>query len=182
MGAQEERWLFNGLAKGKRRWNLVANQVMMMPLDRRQADSDPALWNMDSWAGYPAARKRLLDHLAAQKIRNVVVTTGDEHQNFVGELRSKGTEGPALATEFLGTSISSAGDGIDLSPKNVPILQRNPHCKMINSQRGYVVHDVGRERWDATFKVLDKVTERDGKLSTRAKYSVARGKPGVQSA
>jgi alkaline phosphatase D len=182
MGAREEAWLFNGLSKSTRRWNLIANQVMMMPLDRRQGDTDPPLWNMDSWAGYPAARKRLLDHLQAGKINNVVVTTGDEHQNFVGELRARGTEGPALATEFLGTSVSSAGDGIDMSPRNVAILKHNPHCKMINSQRGYVVHDVGRERWDATFKVLDKVSTPDGKLSTRAKFSVARGKPGAQQA
>lgn len=182
MGAEEERWLFNGLAKGKRRWNLIANQVMMMPLDRRQGDGDAPLWNMDSWAGYPAARKRLLDHLQAQKIRNVVVTTGDEHQNFASELRTRGTEGPALATEFLGTSITSGGDGQDLNPRNVAILKHNPHCPFINSQRGYVVHDVGRERWDATFKVLDKVTTKDGTLSTRAKFSVARGQPGLQKA
>jgi len=182
MGAEEEKWLFNGLAKGTRRWNLVANQVMMMPLDRRQTDSDAPQWNMDSWAGYPAARKRLLDHLQAQKIRNVVVTTGDEHQNFAGELRAKVTEGPALATEFLGTSISTGGDGVDLSPRYKAVLARNPHCPFINSQRGYVVHDVGREHWQATFKVLDKITTRDGKLSTRAKFAVERGQPGLKTA
>ena len=182
MGAREEAWLFKGLAAGKRRWNLVANQVMMMPLDRRQGDADPPLWNMDSWAGYPAARKRLLDHLQSHRIGNVVVATGDEHQNFAGELRARVTEGPALATEFLGTSVSSAGDGIDLAPRNVAILKHNPHCKMINSQRGYVLHEVGRERWEATFKVLDHVSTPDGKLSTRAKFAVERGQPGLKSA
>jgi alkaline phosphatase D len=182
MGAQEEAWLFNGLAKGKRRWNLIANQVMMMQLDRREMDGKAELWNMDSWGGYPAARKRLLQHLQTHKINNVVVATGDEHQNFVGELRDRVTEGAALATEFLGTSISSAGDGIDVGPRTPAMLAHNPHLKMVNSQRGYVVHDVGRERWDATFKVLDKVSTPGGKLSTRAKFSVARGKPGPQQA
>jgi alkaline phosphatase D len=182
MGADEEKWLFNGLAKGTRRWNLIANQVMMMPLDRRQTDAEPPQQNMDAWAGYPAARKRLLGHLQQRKIGNVVVATGDEHQNFAGELRANFTEGPALATEFLGTSITSAGDGVDLSDRNKIIIARNPHCPMINSQRGYVLHDVGREHWQATFKVLDKVTTRDGKLSTRAKWAVERGKPGLHTA
>jgi alkaline phosphatase D len=182
MGAEEEKWLFNGLAKGTRRWNLIANQVMMMPLDRRQSESDPPLWNMDSWAGYPAARKGLLDHIQQRRIGNIVVATGDEHQNFAGELRARGTEGPALATEFLGTAITSAGDGTDLSPRYKPVLARNPHCPFINSQKGYVVHDVGRDHWQATFKVLDKVSTPDGKLSTRAKFAVERGKPGLQKA
>jgi alkaline phosphatase D len=182
MGAEEEKWLFTGLAKGTRRWNLIANQVMMMPLDRRQTDDAPPLWNMDSWSGYPAARKRLLDHLQARKIGNVVVTTGDEHQNFAGELRARVTEGPALATEFLGTSITTGGDGVDLSERNKIIIARNPHCPFINSQKGYVVHDVGRDHWQATFKVLDKVSTPDGKLSTRAKFAVERGKPGLQKA
>ncbi|MBS0332098.1 MAG: alkaline phosphatase, partial [Proteobacteria bacterium] len=62
------------------------------------------------------------------------------------------------------------------------ITRNNPHCPFVNSRRGYVVHDVGRERWDATFKVLDRVTVRDGTLSTRAKFSVARGQPGLQKA
>ncbi|WP_372784243.1 alkaline phosphatase [Phenylobacterium sp.] len=182
MGAEEEAWLLGGLAKGKRRWNLIANQVMMMPLDRRQDDGDPPLWNMDSWAGYPAARKRLLDHIQKQKIGNVVIATGDEHQNFAGELRTRVTEGPALATEFLGTSITSAGDGVDLSPRYKAVLAHNPHCPFINSQRGYVVHDVGREHWQAEFKVLDHVSRPDGKLSTRAKFAVERGKPGLHAA
>jgi alkaline phosphatase D len=182
MGAQEEQWLFNGLAKGTRRWNLVANQVMMMPLDRRQKDDAPPVWNMDSWAGYPAARKRLLDHLRQQRITNVVVATGDEHQNFAGELRANGAEGQALAVEFLGTSITSGGDGEDLRADNKAILAHNPHCPFINSQRGYVLHEVGRDAWLADFKVLDTVRQPGGKLSTRARFAVERGAPGLRTA
>ncbi len=182
MGAAEETWLFDGLAKGSRRWNLIANQVMMMPLDRRQTEDGPTTWNMDSWAGYPAARARLLKHLEAHKVSNVVVTTGDEHQNYAGELRSRGAEGPALAVEFLGTSISSAGDGEELWPADKAILAHNPHCPFINSQRGYVLHEVGRDTWHADFKVLDAVRRPDGKLSTRARFAVERGKPGLRTA
>ena len=49
-------------------------------------------------------------------------------------------------------------------------------------QRGYVLCDVGRDVWHADLKVLDKVTQRDGKLSTYASFAVERGYPRIQKA
>ena len=182
MGAAEESWLFDGLARGRARWNLIGNQVMLMPLDRRRAGGPQEIWNMDSWAGYPAARKRLLDHLQNRDLKNVVVATGDEHQNFAGELRARGREGPALATEFVATSISSGGDGEDLRPDNVAILADNPQLKFVNSQRGYMLHEVGRDHWLAEMKVLDQIRRPGGVLSVRKRFAVDRRAPGVQAA
>ena len=182
MGAQEERWLFDGLANGTRRWNLIANQVMMSPLDRRDHDGQPGeIWNMDSWGGYPAARRRLLDHIEAHRVTNAVVVTGDEHQNYALELRTGGKEGRALATEFVATSISSGGDGEDVRKTSAYIRDHNPQCPFINSQRGYMVHDVGRDRWRADFKVVDQISRPGGALSLRRSYLVARGAPGLQA-
>ena len=180
MGSEEEKWLFDGLAKGARRWNLIANQVMMMPLDRRQHDEAVETWNMDSWAGYPAARKRLMDHVQARAIKNIVVATGDEHQNFAGEIRTNGKEGAALMTEFVGTSISSGGDGEDINPGYAIIRDKNPNCPFINSQRGYGVHTVGRDAWRCDMKVLDQVHTPDAKLTLRKSFAVERGNPGLK--
>ena len=184
MGAQEERWLFDGLASSSRRWNWIANQVMMMPLDRRTfPDQKEPVWNMDSWAGYPAARKRLLDHIEARNITNVVVTTGDEHQNFGGELRAGGRpDGKALAVEFVATSISSGGDGSDLRKGSEQILAENPHVKFMNDLRGYVLSEVGRDVWKSDYRVVDQVRLPGGKLSTRASFVVERGAPGLKPA
>ncbi len=182
MGAAEERWLFDGLVNGRARWNLIANQVMMMPLDRRTHDEPAPIWNMDSWAGYPAARKRLLDHIQAHRITNVVVATGDEHQHYAGELRAGGTEGQVLATEFVATSISSGGDGQDKRPGTDAILARNPHCKLINDQRGYVVCEVGRDIWRSDLRVVEAVRTPRAAFSTRASFVVDRGEPGLKTA
>ena len=182
LGGAEERWLFDGLANGTRRWNLVANQVMMMPLDRREHGEAGEIWNMDSWAGYPAARKRLMDHIDARKVRNMVVVTGDEHQNYAGELRTNAKEGRALATEFVATSISSGGDGEEVHPGYAVIRDHNPQCPFINSRRGYMVHEVGRERWRADFKVVDQVSRPGGALSLRQTFDVERGAPGLHAA
>ena len=51
----------------------------------------------------------------------------------------------------------------------------NPFLKFNNAQRGYVVCDVTPERWQTEFKVLDKVSDTAGTLSTRAKFAVASG-------
>ena len=182
MGASEEHWLYDGLASGRARWNLIGNQVMMMPLDRRRAGGTEPVWNMDSWAGYPAARRRLLDHLRDGRIGNVVVVTGDEHQNFAGELRDGGATGPALATEFVTTSVSSGGDGEDLRPDNRAILLDNPHVPFINSQRGYTVHEVTPKLWKADYRVVDQIRRPGGRLSTRKSFAVEPGAPGLHPA
>ena len=40
-------------------------------------------------------------------------------------------------------------------------------------------HDVTAERWQTEFKVLDKITDRTGTLSTRATFAVEAGNPRV---
>src|SRR3546814_4581914 len=60
----------------------------MMSLDRRRKPDEPKkIVNLDSWAGYEAPRERILSRMAG--LKNNVVLTGDEHQNFCGDLVSK---------------------------------------------------------------------------------------------
>jgi len=175
MGTAEEKWLFEGLSRSRAQWKLIANQVMIMPLDRRTSAGGEPTFNLDSWAGYPAARTRLLNHVGQRGIHNVVVTTGDEHQNYAGELSADG--GTPVAVEFVATSISSGGDGSDRRPGSDMILANNPHLKFINDQRGYILCDVDRQRWRTDYKVLENVRHRDAPLATRQSITVAAGEP-----
>lgn len=88
---------------------------------------------MDSWGAYNVPRERLLASLSG--LGNAVVLTGDEHQNFAGELRRDAGRGEAVAVEFVATSISSGGDGadaragadaIDHGGKSVPEVEQRP--------------------------------------------------------
>jgi alkaline phosphatase D len=174
LGQRQETWLYDGLATGRARWNLLAQQVMMMPLDRRSDGSDgPPIAGLDTWSGATAARRRLVDHVNQRGLKNVVVATGDEHRNCAGEI--KDATGRTAMVEFVGTSITSGGDGADRSPAIDRILARNPHCRFINNQRGYLACDVNAKRWRTEFKVLDQVSAPGGTLSTRAAFSVAAG-------
>ena len=60
-------------------------------------------------------RQRLLEFLRDRRVPNPVVLTGDIHNNWVNDLRidDHQPETPVIATEFVGTSLSSSGDGAD---------------------------------------------------------------------
>src|SRR3546814_11178962 len=90
-------------------------------------------------------------------VKNAVVLTGDEHQNFCGDLIR---QDKVVAGEFVGTSISSGGDGSDKRKGTDEWLARNPELKFANDQRGYLVCDVNHEAWRTHFMVVDKVTPR----------------------
>jgi alkaline phosphatase D len=175
LGEAQEQWLYRGLDQSRARWNVLAQQIMMMDLDRKEG---PDLgFNVDTWAGYRIPRNRLLKRIQDRRMKNVVVLTGDEHQNYAGELHLNGREPSAapIASEFVTTSISSSGDGQDQRADGRRYLADNPFLKFNNAQRGYVVCDVTPEAWRTEFKVLDKVSEKGGTLSTRATMAVQSG-------
>ncbi|MDP1777869.1 MAG: alkaline phosphatase D family protein, partial [Brevundimonas sp.] len=182
LGEAQEAWLYRNLDQSRAHWKVLAQQIMVMDLDRKEGP-EPG-YNLDSWAGYSIPRQRLLDRLRERRIGNTIVLTGDEHQNYAGELYrdSRNPEGAPIASEFVATSISSSGDGQDQRADGRRYLADNPFLKFNNAQRGYVVCDVTPERWQTEFKVLDKVSERGGTLSTRAKLAVASGDARVVAA
>jgi len=171
LGAAQEKWLDDNLMRKDARWNCIAQQIMMMPLNRRTYDDQPeVMYNLDSWAGYNTPRERLMKRLA--KVDNAVVLTGDEHQNYAGLLMSDDTP---VGVECVLTSVSSGGDGQDMRPGSDRILAENPQLKFINDQRGYGVCEVTPESWRTDFLVLDRVSTPGGTLSRRASAEVEAG-------
>ena len=172
LGAEQEAWLTQNLRRNPARWNCVAQQIMMMALDRRTGDEPAPIYNMDAWVAYETPRRRLLNRMAG--LNNVVVLTGDEHQNFAGVLHDGDRP---VAVEFVATSISSGGDGSDLRAGSDRILANNPQLKFINDQRGYLTCEVGRNEWRTHYMVIDRVSTPGGAISRRATAMVARGTP-----
>ncbi|HZF43581.1 MAG TPA: alkaline phosphatase D family protein [Sphingomonadaceae bacterium] len=173
LGAEQEAWLGRNLQRRDARWNCIAQQIMMMSLDRRRTpDEAPAkIMNMDSWAAYEVPRQRLLSRMAG--LDNTVVLTGDEHQNWTGVLHD--ARDRPVAVEFVATSISSGGDGQDQRRGSDTILTHNPQLKFVNDQRGYLTCDVSRDEWRTNFMVMDQVRVAGGKISKRATAATARG-------
>jgi alkaline phosphatase D len=176
--AAQERWLGEGFASSHQRWQGLLQQVMMAPLDRRTPKHDgpvPTL-NMDSWAGYPAQRERIFAMMGRHPGGNVVVITGDEHQNYAIDLTS---EGRTVAGEFVSTSITSGGDGADTRAGNDRMLADNPNLHWTNDRRGYVLSEVTPQAWTGHYKVVEAVSTRGLPIQTAGTWVSEAGKPGL---
>lgn len=182
MGELQERWLQRNLASSSAAWNVLAQQVMMAKFDLLAGSGE--MYPMDMWSGYPAARDRLTRFIDERRVRNVVVLTGDIHSNWANDvLRDfRDDRSPAVATEFVGTSISSAGDGSEVWPAFVPLAGDNPWIKFQNNRRGYVRCEVTRDLWRTDYRVLPYVSKRDAPISTAATFVTQAGRPGVEKA
>ncbi|MEX2281500.1 MAG: alkaline phosphatase D family protein [Gemmatimonadota bacterium] len=179
MGTTQENWLYDGLRTSGARWNTLANQALIAQLSR----NEPAgrTFPMDMWDGYVAARQRLLSFIAERRPSNPVVLTGDIHSNWVADLKADFDDprSPAVATEFAGTSISSGGDGRDVSPRTAAILADNPHIKFYNGQRGYLRCQITPERWTTDIRIVPYVVRPGAPISTRASFVVQNGEAGA---
>lgn len=181
MGERQERWLERGLSTSRATWNVLAQQIMMVPFE---VDPGPVeAYNMDSWSGYPAARRRLTTLIADRRVPNVVTITGDVHASYASEIpadyRDPGSA--PVAVEYVGTSLSSGGNGVDAIPRVVDALGNNPWMKYHNARRGYIRCDVTPDAWLAEYRLLPRVDDRDAPIATRASFTTPAGRSRVES-
>ncbi|GAA2649757.1 alkaline phosphatase D family protein [Streptomyces vastus] len=183
LGRRQESWLLDGLAASGARWNVLANNVMMGRLDHDGPSGD-ILWH-DAWDGFPAARNRLTDHLAQAEVSNPVIITGDWHSTFVNDIKRDfdRPDSPVVATEFVGTSISSNGDGEVYGPYYGPMIQYNPHIRFFDGdRRGYVRCTLDRGQWRTDLRMVTTVSRSDAPAYTFASFAVEDGTPGAHQA
>jgi alkaline phosphatase D len=176
LGAEQERWLNGALELSTARWNIVAQQTLMSQHNR--AGAEPSFWS-DGWDGYPQARQRLLGRIAGQKISNPLVLGGDVHAGIVADLKLNfdDPKSPVVATEFVGTSITSQGPN---QRTTETAHQLNPHLKFLNgTQRGYTAFDLTPARCTVRMRALSRVTDPQATISTLASFAVENGKPGA---
>jgi len=175
LGAEQETWLRDGLSRARARWTVLAQQTLMAEADRAASGASERAYWMDGWDGYAAARQRLLDAMAARRDANHVVLGGDVHMYAVADI--KAGDGPVLASEFVGTSITSQGPGAE---RVRALAARNPHLKYLRGdKRGYAVVDITRSACHAHFDVVDDVTDPKTGKRRLASFAVAAGKPGA---
>jgi alkaline phosphatase D len=109
-----------------------------------------------------------------------VVITGDNHTNWVNEVRSSGSSNQMVAAEFVGTSISSEGDGSERSDFFTnAVAAENPHVKWNNKRRGYVMCHVAPEEWRTEFRTVQYVTRPDASVETPSRWRLTRGRPEI---
>jgi alkaline phosphatase D len=160
LGGQQEAWLFAQLAASKASgtpWRIVGQQVVFAPFARPPRPPNP-----DGWDGYPEARRRVLDHLASNRIDDVVILSGDVHSSWAFEVPAdpfaKGSA--SRAVEFVAPAVSSkpliAFSGMQERFADAPATL--PHLRFMDlGEHGYVVLDLDRERARAEWWFVETV-------------------------
>ena len=182
LGARQEAWLDEGLQRSTAAFDIVGQQSIMAQMRMtatRAPEPQPAnaFWN-DSWDGYPAARRRALAAWGTKK--NVLTLGGDVHATYISDLQADfdDTSSPILATEIVGTSITSPSWPQAATER---VLRNNPHMKFAKSdQRGYTVLQVDAKKVTVQLRVIDNARVQHTVISTAANFLVEAGRPGAQ--
>ncbi|MFE4975995.1 alkaline phosphatase D family protein [Kitasatospora sp. NPDC056651] len=182
MGATQERWFADGLRHSKATWNVVPQQVVFSR--RKNTTAERSKLSMDAWDGYPAARERFLKAVDTSGVKNLVLLTGDVHVAYALDVKRDFND-PASRTvgvEFVGTSISSDGDGEEKPSNWNNLMSANAHMKFYDGRRGYTVLTLDRRRARADYRVVNQITRPGGTLSTAASFATEAGNPGIRPA
>jgi alkaline phosphatase D len=183
LGAAQERWLADTLRASQRAgstWRLLGQQVLFTSV------TPPALpiQNMDVWSGYPAARARLLEMLAAERVTNLAILTGDLHSSWALEVPPNpwaAAGSPALApvaVEFVTPAISSPPFFDTPSFRDTaPMLRLGArHLKYLDGEnRGYILLDVTAKRLQTEWYFVPTVTERSAREKKAMTFVTERG-------
>jgi alkaline phosphatase D len=182
LGAKQREWLESSLSESPAAWNVLSQQVMMGEVDVEPGES--RRYFMDQWPGYVSERQRLIQFLSERQVRNPIVLTGDYHANWVNDLRldDRRSNSPVVAAEFVGTSISSEGNGARFPKDWQAILAENPCVRFFNGERGYIRCTVTPDEWRSDFRTVPYVSRPGAPIVTRATYVVESGRPGAELA
>jgi len=203
LGAEQEQWLRAGLRRStaaKTRWQVLAQQVVMgemvVPQEAKNWIGDDATettrkeltvalaaaraglpYSFDSWDGFPAARRRLLED-AANTNANLVVLAGDSHNAWANNLENGKT---AVGVEFATHSVTSPGFESYLprvSPDAMASALRatNRHLAYVDtSRRGYTSLVLTPQSATGNFHFLKTIVERSTALLETRSLSASFG-------
>lgn len=180
LGFEQEDWLYKGFAASRTQWNIVAQQLLIAPY--LQAASGGAIGAFtEGWSGFTANRGRMLGAVADSRLSNPVFFGGDMHAFVTARLSpdAKDPTASPVATEFVGTSITS--DGAPESLKQT--LKLNPHIEFFdNQQRGYLSVDLTPGRMETRLQAISDRQDRNASVATLRRYVVETGRPGAVEA
>jgi alkaline phosphatase D len=174
LGDDQDRWFAGAVGTGGVTWNLIGNPTVLAGVNMGQPDS-PSYY-LETWDGYPAARRRFLSRLADDRVGNPVVLTGDWHAGMINDvhLDPEDRSTPVVATELMTPAISSL---IFEAP-----LGQNPQIRHQVLKHGYLTVAVEPERLTATLRVLDDVGRADSGISTDSTWVITPDSPQAQQA
>jgi phosphodiesterase/alkaline phosphatase D-like protein len=141
LGDPQMNWLVGELKASRAQWKIIANQVVIAPMDFGNGEGQ------DSWGGYDDSRTHLLGEIERAGVQNVVFYSGDAHVFMANLLASdpSALSDPShrpAGVEYVSGSITSGGaDHVESEVEG-----RNPWCRQYNgANHGYGLVSAGAE-------------------------------------
>ncbi|WP_275040409.1 alkaline phosphatase D family protein [Haloarcula marismortui] len=177
LGDAQEEWLLENLSATETTWNVLANQLPFATMDFKQGPEEG--FRTEQWDGY-VPEQNLVKTAFEEDANNPVVITGDFHSHWANTLISaKDGSSEPVGAEFVGTSISSGGNGTDMDDFGRYVVTENDNVEYYNNQRGYVRCTVTPDNWTTEFQVLEYVDEPGAPMRTDATVELTAGQPGI---
>ncbi|MFN8309202.1 MAG: alkaline phosphatase D family protein [Chitinophagales bacterium] len=163
MGAHQLEWFKGQLSSSMAKWKIIGNQVMIAPL---YFLGNPL--NLDQWDGYPEERKKVLNYIKNNDVKNVVFLTGDIHTSWGNDvpidrlLYDSVTHNNSAAVEFVTTSVTSPGLTNANNSLFPTIVQFNPHVRFAElEKKGYVLLDINKQRTQGDWYSMSTVSNKN---------------------
>lgn len=182
LGERQKAWLRDGLRRSTAPWKVVASGDMMMGLDQ-PAPGTPKF--VDTWDGYQAERREVVEGWLADGVRDVVVMSGDDHDNYAGVLTTTGHgDGTPGAAEFVVPSMTSANTGELLGSNPTVTLASeadavvlNSHLNYVNQRHhGYCLLYATERNLDVEYRHVTTIRAPTADVATAARFRVPRGR------
>jgi alkaline phosphatase D len=180
LGEGQERWLARSAGGAGAVWSFIVQPTLFSPFTYPNPETGETMVWSDGWDGYPLARQRLVDALAAKPGANPIILGGDTHCYWVADVKQDFNDpaSPTVATEFVTTAVTSRRDGYELIASLMP---NQPHIKHFdNREQGYGLIELHRDRAEVALRVAGVVDRRDGYAPRDQKrYVIEAGQPGA---
>lgn len=176
LGARQEAWLADGLARERRRWTLIVQQTLFSRL--ALASGADHIYT-DIWDGYGANRRRIVAGLAAPAVSNAVILGGDVHSFWINDVRRDFDQpgSPVVATEIVTSCLASRNGPAALFASARAL---NPHVRFLdNRHAGYALLDVGRRGIDIDLRAVRSLADPSSDCFSLARYRIDDGRPGA---
>lgn len=147
-GARQMEWITNQLKNSTSTWKVLANQVVFSPFVYKQTILGLSFpWHSAAgWDIYPLERKKILDTINANNIKNLVVLSGDIHIAMAFDIPggvtpyNPSTGEGSVGVEFVGDNVVNGG--LFGGMQNY-MYTNNQHLKYVNpNSNGYFVVDL----------------------------------------
>ena len=98
------------------------------------------------------------------------------------QLDFQAEKSPVVGTEFVGTAMSSGGNGGNRIAEYERAAAQNDFVRYYNSNRGYVSCELTPQTWTTKFRATPYVDKPGSPIINKASFIVESGRPGAKRA